>query len=202
MFAKVARVTCDHGGMNDELTGLVLAGGRSRRMGTDKALLQIDGRPLVHRVAERLSVVCTTVLVASGPRPLHDLPWPHVDDHATGVGPLAGIVGGLAVATTRLVAVAAVDMPDLDAQVLRGLADSWDGEVAVVPVAAGHAQPLHAVYAVSGLPGLRAAVDAGARSVTRVLRDLDAVFVDVTGPAPWADNLNTPGDLARFQRVQ
>ena len=95
--------------MRDDLTGLVLAGGRSRRMGTDKALLTVDGRPLVSHVATRLATLCPTVLVAPGPRRLLQVVWPQDDDRIAGAGPLAGILGGLAAATTPLVAVVAAD---------------------------------------------------------------------------------------------
>jgi molybdopterin-guanine dinucleotide biosynthesis protein A len=188
------------GGVRDDLTGLVLAGGGSRRMGDDKALLDVDGRPLVHHVALRLAAVCARVLIAPGTRPLPGLPWAQVDDHVPGEGPLAGIIGGLEVASTPLVAVVAVDMPRVDPAVLVTLADAWDGGVAVVPVAAGRAQPLHAVYAVAGLPHLTAAFAEGERSVSRVLRRVGAVFVDIDDDT-WAADLDTPDDVARFRHA-
>lgn len=191
---------CDDGHVRDDLTGLVLAGGASRRMGSDKALLDVDGLPLVHHVAQRLATVCTTVLVAAGPRRLPDLPWKQVDDHAAGEGPLSAIIGGLGAATTPLVAVVAVDMPHVEPAVLVSLADAWDGRPAVVPVVAGRPQPLHAVYAVAGLARLAAAFAAGERSVSRVLPRVGALFVTVDDAGPWADDLDTPEDLGRFRR--
>lgn len=186
--------------MRDDLTGLVLAGGASRRMGEDKALIAVDGRPLVEHVAGRLASVCPTVLVAPGPRRLDGLAWDQIDDHEEEGGPLAGIIGGLAAASTPLVAVVAVDMPRVDPAVLSALADAWDGSVAVVPIAADRPQPLHAVYAVAGLPDLTAAFAAGERSVSRVLRRTGAVFVDLEDDR-WAADLDTPEDLARFRRA-
>lgn len=180
------------------MTGLVLAGGGSRRMGSDKALLDIDGRPLVCRVAERLATMCVAVLVASGGRHLDDLPWTQIDDRAPGAGPFGAILGGLAAASTDLVAVVAVDMPHADAALLRTLADRWTGQAAVVPVVNGRPQPLHAVYAVSALPRLAVLFDGGERSVTRALRLTDAAFHAVAGPDRWARNLNTPDDVTRF----
>jgi molybdopterin-guanine dinucleotide biosynthesis protein A len=186
--------------VRDDLTGLVLAGGASRRMGGDKALLHVDGRPLVDHVALRLASVCTTVLVAPGPRLLPDLPWKQVDDHVAGEGPLSGIIGGLAAASTPLVAVVAVDMPHVDPAVLVSLADAWDGQPAVVPVVGGRTQPLHAVYAVAGLARLTTAFAAGDRSVSRVLPRVGALFVTVDDGGRWADDLDTPEDLGRFRR--
>lgn len=181
-----------------ELTGLVLAGGRSRRMGTDKALLELDGRPLLWRVAEQLGEVCPRVIVAAGSRPLPPLPWERVADRVAGAGPLAGIIGGLGVTTTPLLAVAAVDMPAVSPAVFVDLAGRWDGRSpAVVPRSAGRLQPLHAVWATAALPDLIALFDAGERSPTRALARLASTVVSIDGEGAWAASLNTPADIAR-----
>lgn len=186
-------------GVREDLTGLVLAGGRSRRMGADKALVEVDGRPLVRVVAARLAHVCVEVLVAPGARRLPDLPWRQVGDRVAGEGPLAGILGGLAAASTPLVAVAGVDMPAVDPDLYAALADAWDGtQPAVVPVAAGRPQPLHAVYATAALPRFAALFDAGERAPTRALTRLQAHGVEVPQGTAWAASLDTPDDLARF----
>jgi molybdopterin-guanine dinucleotide biosynthesis protein A len=184
--------------MRQDLTGLVLAGGRSRRMGTDKALLPVDGRPLVCNVAARLAAHCPTVLVASGRRRLLQVVWPQVDDRVPGAGPLAGILGGLAAATTPLVAVVAVDMPCPDTDVLRRLANAWSGHAAVVPTHDGRPQPLHAVYATSALRPLAAAFDAGERSPTRALARVKTLMLPVRATRRWSLDLDTREDLARF----
>lgn len=191
---------CHHGRVRDDLTGLVLAGGASRRMGGDKALLDVDGQPLVHHVAQRLATVCTSVLVAPGARRLPSMPWRQVPDHATGEGPLGGIIGGLAAASTPLVAVVAVDMPHVDPALLVSLAHAWDGGAAVVPVAGGRPQPLHAVYAVAALADLTTAFADGDRSVSRVLRRVGAAFLEIGDDDRWAGDLDTPEDLLRFRR--
>jgi molybdopterin-guanine dinucleotide biosynthesis protein A len=185
--------------MRTDLTGLVLAGGRSRRMGTDKALLTVDGRPLVSHVAARLATSCPTVLVAPGPRRLLQVVWQQVDDRVAGAGPLAGILGGLAAAKTPLVAVVAVDMPQADPGLLIDLANAWNGHAAVVPVHDGRPQPLHAVYATSALRRFAAVFDAGERSPTRALARVDALLLPVRSTGRWARDLDTREDLARFR---
>lgn len=184
------------------LTGVVLAGGRSRRMGRDKALLAYAGEPLIHRVACRLEPLCGRVLIAAGRRGrLGDLPWEQVDDAVPDSGPIGGVVAGLQAATTPLVALVGVDMPDVDVRVLGRLAVTWAGQDAVVPVVAGRIQPLHAIYHVGAAPRLGAALAAGRRALTEVVTDLDVELVEEAG---WSDldpvgrfarNLNAPHDL-------
>ena len=171
------------------LTGLVLAGGRSRRMGVDKATLLVDGRRLVDRAVSTLAEVCGEVLVATGTRTLDALAVAQV--HDTGEGPLSGIVAGLHRCTTPLLAVLAVDMPAASAEVFRALAGQWTGEAGVAARADGVVQPLHAIYATQGRESFAQLLAEGERSPTRALEALGALIVDV-GDAGFALNLNWP----------
>lgn len=181
------------------LTGLVLAGGASRRMGRDKARLRLDGERLVDRACRRLYAECDRVLVAPGDHPdLARCADDAVRDVVPGGGPLAGIVAGLEAAATPLVAVAAVDQPDLSPAVLRRLADRWSGAHALVPEVGGRLQPLHAVWSVHAHESARAALVEGERSPTRLLARLDVVVAragvwgDLAPDGGFAASLNDP----------
>jgi molybdopterin-guanine dinucleotide biosynthesis protein A len=184
------------------LTGLLLAGGHSTRMGADKAFLEFEGEPLARRVASALDSVCDEVLVASGDgRRLDWLKLEQVPDVLQDAGPLAGMVAGLERARYPLVAVAAVDMPYASPAVFALLARLHEGQDAVVPETAEGLQPLHAVYARTAATGLRDALEQGERSVRRAL---EALEVRVVPPAEWqaadptgsfARNINRPEDL-------
>jgi molybdenum cofactor guanylyltransferase len=187
------------------LAGLVLCGGRSSRMGTDKALVLFDGVPLLTRVAGRLAEVADPVLLASGTPgrfgSLGPLPYREVPDEGPGSGPLAGLVAGLAASPHGLTAVVAVDLPFVAPALFRLLSELHDGQDAVVPVTDAGSQPLHAVYARSALASLRTSLEAGRLSVRAALERLD---VREVGPGEWravdpagrfALNLNRATDL-------
>lgn len=187
------------------MTGLVLAGGRSTRMGVDKALLRVGGRTLAARALAVLATVCDEVLVASGDgRRLDDLAVAQVADALPEAGPLGGIVAGLEAAHHELVAVVAVDLPYANAALLELLAGRWSGEPAVVARADGRLQPLHAVYTRAAAPLLRARLVEGQRSITRALHALRARVVEPVEWAPadpagrFALNVNRPEDLAEL----
>ena len=186
------------------MSGLVLAGGASRRMGRDKAQIVLDGEPLVMRAVRTLGQVCTDVVVASGDgHRLDHLGLPQVADVIPDAGPLGGIAAGLEAARQDLVAVVAVDMPAASPAVLAFLAGLWQGEAAVVPVVQGRWEPLHAVWARPAAPGIVACLQAGDRKVVRVLATLGVRLVDegewsAAGPTgTFAANLNVPMDLFR-----
>jgi molybdopterin-guanine dinucleotide biosynthesis protein A len=188
------------------MAGLVLCGGMSRRMGTEKALLEFEGEVLVVRVARRLGAVASPVVLAPGTRGrLGDLGFMEVDDAVQGSGPLAGLVAGLAASPHPLVAVAAADMPFVDADVLLLLARLVGDAEAAVPVTEDGLQPLHAVYSVRALPALRAALRTDRLALREVVTEALRVrrverrewrAADPTGR--FALNLNRPEDVTRI----
>jgi molybdopterin-guanine dinucleotide biosynthesis protein A len=204
----------ERGASAPPLTGVVLCGGTSSRFGTDKALITVDGGPLVLRVAWRLAGVADPILLASG-RPgrlagrLGTLPFEEISDawpldrpvEAGGRGPLTGLIAGLERSPHALVAVVAVDMPFASPAVFRLLSRLIADQGAAIPRTADGLQPLHAVYARDALPTLRRALVEGRLALHRVLQDLR---VRVVEPAEWrgadpdgrfALNVNRPSDL-------
>ena len=182
------------------ILGAVLVGGRSTRMGRDKALIEIDGVRLVDRTAAVLRDAGCDVVVAVGPPGLTGL-VEHVADLHPGEGPLGGIITALECATARGCAAAlvvAVDLPALDAPTLATVIAAaeapraFDRPSAVVATAE-HREPLIAVWTVSCLDPLRVAFEAGTRSVHRALDAVDVVEVPVADHP--VRNANTPDQL-------
>lgn len=181
--------------------GWVLAGGRSSRMGTDKALLEIDGRPLLLRVADRLSQVCGSVAIIGNPDRYANSGLRVVPDSFPGLGPLAGIEAALAATSAEANLIAACDMPSLDAGNLQALFEAG-GDCAIPQHADGKIEPLCAVYQRRCHARVRELLESGIRGVTEALRLLETDgfalrYVQVTARETFA-NLNTPEDLARF----
>jgi molybdopterin-guanine dinucleotide biosynthesis protein A len=186
--------------------GLLLTGGASRRMGRDKALIEVDGQRLVDRAAAVLQAVADP-LVEVGPG------WsalPAVREDPPGTGPLAALAAGAAALRAAghdgPVLVLAVDMPRVGVELLRFLAGRT-GPATAVPRAGGHPQPMCARYG----PDVLAAVDerlaAGGRSLRDLLETLagsGAVewvepeeWEPVAGPDAFSD-VDTPEDLRRL----
>jgi molybdopterin-guanine dinucleotide biosynthesis protein A len=174
--------------------GVVLAGGKGRRLGGDKAIVELEGRALVHYPLEALHEVCDDVVVVAKRDtilpPLSGIAdlWiePDAPRH-----PLAGVTHALRLAAGRPILVVAVDLPLMDAATLRAImtAELGSGDVAVVPRVHGRLQPLSALYTPRALPGL-ADFDDGARTAevvealgVRVLDGLDeTAFYNVNAP--------------------
>jgi molybdopterin-guanine dinucleotide biosynthesis protein A len=189
------------------LSGLLLAGGGSTRMGQDKTApdFLFEGEPLVARVARLLREACDEVIVASGDG--ERLAWlglPQVADALPGSGPLRGLVAGLEAARHQLVAVAAADMPFASPAVLRLLASLIGPHDAAVPVSPRGVEPLHAVYSRTTLPSFEAALREGRLAVRVALEGLDVRVVEesewrIADPSGrFVENLNRPEDARTF----
>ncbi|ODU25253.1 MAG: hypothetical protein ABS95_00575 [Verrucomicrobia bacterium SCN 57-15] len=135
-------------------SAVILAGGRSTRMGCDKAWLPMNGQPLI---AFQLAVVrelAPVELFISGraDTDYSSLGCPVLTDAFTDAGPLAGIAAGLDAASAPLVLVLAVDMPNMTASVLRGLLSLSASGVGVVPRVKRRVEPLAAFYPKAAAP--------------------------------------------------
>jgi molybdopterin-guanine dinucleotide biosynthesis protein A len=186
-----------------DVTGVVLAGGDSRRMGRPKAWLPgPGGRPLVVTAFEALRAAgAREVLVAArdDAAPFARLApaLAVVLDRGHDLGPLAGLEAALRATTTDWVLVVACDMPHLDPALLRRIADAAlsapSGTLAVVPTVEGRAQPLHAAYHRDAVRLVAAALDARALRLMDLVRALDPLWLDLAPSASFA-NWNTPED--------
>ena len=140
-----------------EASGIVLAGGRSRRLGRNKALESFGGQPLILRVIDRVSQVAEDIVVVVADQAQADalpLETQHrvvVDLHPGG-GSLGGIFSGLSTARNQWAMAVACDMPFLNLDLVRRMLMLRDGADAVVPVLGGRPEPTHAIYSKVCLP--------------------------------------------------
>lgn len=159
-------------------TAIILAGGDSQRMGSDKANLLLGGQTLLQRVIGTMQQLFPHAIVSvRQPRPEIDLP--QVCDDRLYAGPLAGLAAGLGQVTTPWAFVVACDMPYLEPAMVELLADYRADYQAVVPVVQGHPQPLAAFYSAGCRDTLGAHLAGGGKNSLRaVLEQLRVRYVD------------------------
>jgi molybdopterin-guanine dinucleotide biosynthesis protein A len=182
-----------------DLTGIVLAGGASQRMGRDKAFLELGGRPLIVHVIERMARVCAEVLVvASDARPYTGLGVPLVEDRFHGVGVLGGLHAGLEAAAYELALAVGCDMPFLKPDLLQAFAGWAEGFDVALLRQGEQVEPLHAAYRRTCLPAMGAAIRAGRRRIISFFPHVRVRYVTPEDVAPFDPelrsfrNINTP----------
>jgi molybdopterin-guanine dinucleotide biosynthesis protein A len=202
MDAGEARVAGSAG--TGTVAGIVLAGGKSSRLGFDKALLRVNGEILAQWLPDRLAAWCSPVALVVDRPQRYAVAVRQLVDHAPDAGPLAGIAAGLqGLAVPAFVC--ACDMPLLQPALLQRLLVALDGYDLAIPERDGRLEPLCAVYGVSCLPVIqrllrdrRLRANAVASEVpTRILREPEWRAIDPEGDSFL--NINTPADLVRMQ---
>ena len=198
--------------MIEDCTAIILAGGDSQRMGSDKASLLLGGQTLLQHVIATMQQVFPQVIVSvRQPRPEIDLPQVCDEQSSVGMpvgaGPLAGLAAGLGHVTTPWAFVVACDMPFVEPAMIELLAKYRPEYQAVVPVVQGHTQPLAAFYAGTCLGTIRAHLAGGGKNSLRaVLERLQVRYVDQAellkaDPALHSFfDLDTPQDVAIAMR--
>jgi len=191
--------------LRTDFTGVLLAGGKSRRFGSNKALARVEGCYLIEHPARVLAAIFSRLLlVTNNPEIYGFLEWPMVPDLLPGAGPLAGIQAALQHAATPFIFVAGCDMPTLEPKLITYLCERTAGYDVVLPVTEAGPEPLHAVYSRTALPRIAAALAAGVRKTQDGLASLRILEI---GPGTMAgisadpgnsfSNINTIADLPR-----
>ena len=184
------------------VSAIIQAGGQSRRMGRDKALIDYQGRPIIAHVVDTLHALSNDIVIVSNRSDLYS-PFGArvVPDYDPPCGPLGGIAAGLQAITTDLAIVVACDMPFLNVNLLRWLIDRAEGYDAVVPQSGAEYEPLHAIYRRDCYHPIVLRIERGERRVISFFAD---VRLRPVSEAEWRAldpdghslvNLNTPDDL-------
>ncbi len=189
--------------MNNALTTIVLAGGHSTRMGQDKALLILNGEPLLQRTTDLVGPLSQAVLVVTG--------WPERYQNIVATdcrwvldrrneGPLVGFAEGLTTVETDWVLLLSCDLPNLDAVTIAGWIENLDaipaGTIAYLPQSEKGWEPLCGFYRSNCRNALQQFIDQGERSFQRWLQT-QAVAILPVGDRRIFDNCNTPEDWQR-----
>lgn len=190
------------------VSGVVLAGGASSRLGQNKAFLQLAGRPLIGHVLDRLQEVCQEVLVvANDTAPYAGLGVRLVRDVFPGVGVLGGLHAGLQSAKYELILAVGCDMPFLNPRVLRAFVGRAEGYDVVVLREGDRVEPLHGVYRRSCLEAMEAAIRAGRRRIISFFPEVQVCYIGAEQITPLDPelrsffNVNRPADWAKAVRI-
>ena len=193
--------------IHSQLTGFVLAGGKSTRMGQDKAAVTLNGRTLLEHTLAALREVCEDVAILGKPE-LYGTLGPVYEDIFPDCGPLSGIHAALKNSQTKFNLIIAVDTPFLSPAFLSFMAERAIATDSVIttPEINGYTQPLCTVYSRDFLPIAEQALRSGNYKIVPLFpKDKTLVIHEpelrqFAFAADMFENLNTPDDLARAQR--
>lgn len=191
-----------------QVTGVILAGGKSRRMGRDKAFLPFGNGVLIERVIEVVSQVTDDVLlITNTPEPYQRLGLPMYADVIPDAGSLGGIYSGLVYAKRPYCMCLACDMPFVKPEFLRFLCGSTSDVDVVIPKNAVDFQPLCAVYAGACRTAIHQRISAGRLKITGFFDEVRVRVIEGEQLARYDPhdimffNANTPEEYEQARRM-
>jgi molybdenum cofactor guanylyltransferase len=198
------------GGTNNikDVTGVVLAGGRSSRYGKNKALVKVNGVPLIERALNTMgSIFNHVVIITNAPEEYAYLQVPMFQDIIQGLGPLGGIYTGLKVIPDQTGFFVACDMPFLNPNLIRHMVEIRDDFDVVVPRISGWVEALHGLYTVKCQGSIERLIQSGTYQIFQFFSSVSVRFVDEEEVRRWDPdlksflNINTPDELRRLQQT-
>jgi len=192
------------------ITGIILAGGKSTRIGTNKPQLKIGKGHLIDRVLGTLSQFTSSILIVTaedqiGPVKSAAPSTRMVKDIYPGKGPLGGIYTGLMYAETSYSIVVGCDMPFLNSGLIKYLIDGASSFAAVAPKIGWMIQPLHAIYSKSCVPSIEALIREDQLQIIKLFSLVNTRYItekeiDQFDPVHLSFlNINTEGDLLKAE---
>jgi molybdenum cofactor guanylyltransferase len=194
--------------MKKDMTGIILAGGKNSRMGTNKAFLEIDGNRLIDKTINIYREIFSEIIIVTND-PLSYIEFTDtaiVTDIYKGKGPLGGIYTGLFYSKNDHAFISACDMPFLNKDFiiyLTGQADKFD---IVVPQLSEGFQPLHAIYSQKCLSHIKKMLIADKLKITGFYKEVRLLSIPEEKITPFSQdgrlflNVNTPEDMEKEQK--
>jgi len=160
--------------------GIILGGGRGSRIGQDKCLMRLDGKPIFEIVFGKLKpLVNEIILVTNAPQHFAEgSEFRIVTDEIPHQGPLGGILAGLSFSSHKYNLVVACDMPFLNTGLIKFLFSEISDADAVVPCSDEGIEPLHAIYSKDCLPAIRSKLESGRKRVVSFFDEVKIKYVD------------------------
>lgn len=188
-----------------EMTGIVLAGGKSSRMGRNKAFLEFEGQPFIERTLQVLRTVFSEVIISTNnPELYSSYEEKTVQDLYLDQGPLGGLHACLKAAQNDYSFFVACDMPFLNREIIRYFAQLTGEESIIVPVIKGGLHPLHAFYHKRCLPVIEKKLEAKRLKLIEILDECSVRYVHEEDLQKFPNfeqvfqNVNTPQELAEL----
>jgi molybdopterin-guanine dinucleotide biosynthesis protein A len=190
--------------MQQKVSGILLAGGKSQRMKTNKALLKFKGKELIQYPLAILNQLCNEIVISSNSGNLNTTEYTIVPDEFEGIGPISGIYSCLKKISNQQAIVITCDNPFLNVGLFSFLLEKHKNAAATVPrTFDGNIEPLCAIYSRDVLQTIEESIKAGDYKMHNLVNKLNVSFVDITNDLPFYNlnmfaNINTMSDYNRY----
>jgi len=190
----------------EKVSGIIVAGGRSSRIGVDKALLKVGGSTMIERIITVLQQVAGHVLISAGNGKYSFTGYSHVEDKFADIGPIGGIYSALKASSTPINIVVSCDLPFLSVDLLDYLLKNALENELIIPIHNNFYEPLCAVYNVSLLPVIEQQINEGDYKLINLITKTDSKLLPITSDLPFYkpnvfNNINSIADYEQLKTM-
>lgn len=163
-----------------EITGYILAGGQSSRMGEDKGLKLFHGKPLIQKVIDTMVLAFENVVIVSNNKDYHQFGLEVIEDKIKNSGPAGGIYTALQHTNTEKNFITSCDMPFITAEAIQFILKNSASNAISIPLFQNKLEPLFGVYPKACLPDWKASIEKGTFKLTELAKvfGLNKIVVD------------------------
>ena len=186
-----------------KITGIILAGGKSSRMGRDKGWIELNNKPLINYAIEALKPYCDELVISSNSTEYKSLGYPVYEDKIKNYGPMGGIYSSLLNSSSRLNMVLSCDMPLISSELIKYiLVKCIEGKLSIPIHGANIMEPLCAVYPLEAIPHIEKSIKEEKLKLVDLVNSIpnEQIKIDPSQYFYHPDlflNINKPGDLEK-----
>ena len=187
-----------------KLTGIILSGGKSTRMNTEKGLCIFKGKPMIEHIIDVLKPICSEILISANNEQYDYLGYKTIADRYSGIGPISGIYSGLEASQTDNNMILSCDMPLVSVDMIRYIYDNRDDFDIVIPERNNYYEPLCAYYHRRILSNIEIAIQNKSYKLIKLIKSLNYKPLKIDSRHSFFhpmlfENINSPNDLKRAE---
>lgn len=188
----------------EHISGFILAGGKSSRMGSDKGFVSFNKKPMIEYSIQALKKICSSVSIIANNPDYNSFGHPVYPDSVSNKGPLAGICTALEESKTMWNIIISCDNPTINSELLLYLAEQADGFDAIVPSYQGKIYPITAIYSKSCLKEFKHQLTLDRLKVKEAIQQVNTKLIELSPDLPFFNermlvNINTKEELKAYE---
>ncbi len=182
-----------------KVTGIILAGGKSSRMGTEKGLIEIHGKPMIRIIIDLLKPLCDTIFISTSNQSYSSFGYPLITDLHKNIGPISGLYSALSASPNHINLFLPCDVPYMKQEILELILNTANEnpDKCIIPYT-DYPEPLIAAYPKSILPVLSQLIMDGETRIKEIFNHFPTLFISMKEVGINYNafkNINTPDDL-------
>ncbi len=189
-----------------ELTGIILSGGKSRRMGKEKGTSLLFGKPLIEYAVDVITQICDEIIIGTNTNDYNYLGYQVVRDEIKNIGPIGGIYSCLKSSQTTDNIILSCDMPLVSVDLTKYILSEREDFEVVVPEFKGFPEPLCAFYNKNIIDRLLKNIHSGKFKIQEVIKQFHITRLPIDSTLPFYNehlftNINSPDDLKKIEKL-